>query len=185
MNWWWLIIVNYLKKSTLDTKFYLEMARVAGQGRSKWLLDENDADWEAKIGRENSGAFFTGENQAGKDKGVIVKRDLRLTDSDRITIAGTSGKKSGVISNKIVQIRDEEYGPEEEENHGLEIEDQKRRRSGPETKSIMDTDDTLRNIVGLNNRSDNNKETDLSDLDCSVSADTILAQLAQQVSQSQ
>lgn len=42
--------------------------RVASQLRSKWLTDENDADWEAKIGQNNNCPPFMGGNVGDKDK---------------------------------------------------------------------------------------------------------------------
>lgn len=38
--------------------------RVAGQGRSKWLRDEQDEDWGSNLGDENYYQQFT-ENQTG------------------------------------------------------------------------------------------------------------------------
>ena len=45
------------------------LCRVAGQGRNKWLRRENDEEWEARIGRDNFGPKFTGENSGDEGRG--------------------------------------------------------------------------------------------------------------------
>lgn len=44
--------------------------RVPGQGQSNWLREEDDATWEARIGRENIYQNFRGENNSNRGKEI-------------------------------------------------------------------------------------------------------------------
>lgn len=90
------------------------------------------------------------------------------------------GERSGIIQNRLILLNDVKYGLDNEEDVGLTKDDRKRRRSGPETKVVMDTDDKLKNVY--NERIDPNTDADLSNLDCSTSSKNVMAQLALQAS---
>lgn len=46
--------------------------------RSRWPRDENDADREAKIGRNTNDPTFTGGSFGNKDKYVAIVHDSRM-----------------------------------------------------------------------------------------------------------
>lgn len=156
--------------------------RVVNQNRSKWLRDENDADWEARIGRENPIPHNSGMNQGGGDKGQLILRDYR--DSNSLQLADLKNKKElgGNTPYGLGQKFVEEHGLEIEENVGLDIEDRKRRRSGPESKGVMDTDENM--ILLGYMKGINNTEAELSILDCAASTSKEMATPVMQASQS-
>lgn len=67
-------------------------------------------------------------------------------------------------------------GPTDDELSGLNIEERKRRRSGPVEEHVMDTDRDTRVIFS---------EAAISNMDCAESSPNFLAKLAKQASQSQ
>lgn len=93
------------------------------------------------------------------------------------------GEQGGSFSNKLLQLKDGKSGPGDEEIIGLDVEDRKRRRSGPESKRVMDTDDVLANPESVN-KVIVQHEAGLSNMDCSASSQQYLATLAQQASRS-
>lgn len=78
-----------------------------------------------------------------------------------------------------IQISNNYIGPDAEESSGLNIEDRKRRRSGPASNTVMDINDSSKIIKGTHT------EAVLSEMDCSASSHHVLAKLAKQASQSQ
>lgn len=105
--------------------------RGMNQVMSKWLRDEDDADWEAKIRRSNHCLSFTGGNLGDKDNSLTVMHDFSSGVSkgkDKVIL----GKEiSGTILNQGGRIHDINYGPGIDEEVGLDVEDRKRRKSGP------------------------------------------------------
>lgn len=96
--------------------------------------------------------------------------------------------KSGIEGNKSemtlfsgpIQISNTHNGPDNDECIGLNLEDMKRRRSGPKTKIKIDTE-----IMGFSNIRNTQTEVVLSKTDCSAPSQTILVKLAKQASQLQ
>lgn len=66
-----------------------------GQSGSKWLRDEEDADWAARFGRDNNISSFTGENQGGYYSGTNERRDLRRDGGNlnKLLIYDKNGRK--------------------------------------------------------------------------------------------
>lgn len=59
--------------------------RGAGQSSSKWLRKKGDADWEMRIGRENSNQRFGGVNFERNDTGIIIRSELRDNEGRNLT----------------------------------------------------------------------------------------------------
>lgn len=100
--------------------------RVAGSARSKWLREEDDANWGGKSGTGigipkfggssyNGGANSKGygEKLGNKDKGPVFEN----------TFGGNGNQSAGVMDKGIGPINN--YGPEEEELVGLNSMDRK------------------------------------------------------------
>lgn len=49
--------------------------RVAGQAQSKWLREENDDTWEARIGGDGNLQHFSGGNFSNQGKEIKVASD--------------------------------------------------------------------------------------------------------------
>ncbi|KAL8095281.1 hypothetical protein AgCh_036660 [Apium graveolens] len=150
------------------------------KGRSKWLRDEGDTDWEAKMGGDNDSPGFTGENSGGQNKEITVRRVSR--DSGPIMVSDhvyAENQISPYVLARVIQNSTNYIGPEEEESSGLNIEDRKRRGSGPASNTAMNTNDSSKIIKGTHT------EAVLSETDCSASSHHVLAKLAKQASQSQ
>lgn len=158
--------------------------RSAGQERSKWLRDENDVGWEERIGRGNSGAKFQGENSGGKGKEIAVRRDFRDTSNiSKFKNNMESGYGGLILSNGPDNTVSFQHGPEVEEDIGLNLEDRKRRRSGPESKGPMDTEGEFK-VIEFSEQNNTTQEAFFSDLDSAASSQFDLAKLAQQASRS-
>lgn len=148
--------------------------RAAGQEKSKWLRDERDEDWGKNLGDDNYYQQFSGGQMDGTVKENSQKRYHRANLHGGVTISGSKDmiENSNFPSSKqaVIQFN----GPTDEELNGLNIEERKRRRSGPSDSVFMDTEC-------------NNKElhTDavLSNKDCAASSTNVLAMIALQASQ--
>lgn len=157
--------------------------RGAGQGGSKWLRDETDAEWSAKIGGENNVANSSGANQGGKELAVTEIRENRSDDranlnkqnSNLMTVDKSLGL--GLPAYKAIS-----NGLDTEENNGLEIEDRKRRRSGSETHNIMNVEGVLSEVEPQGNLYQH-KEIAFSEMDYAVPTVSALATPAKQASQ--
>ncbi|KAL8096843.1 hypothetical protein AgCh_030074 [Apium graveolens] len=107
--------------------------------RSKWLREENDSEWEARIGRENNGARFSGDSLGNKGNEIAVRRGIRDTEIISIFKNNKDNGNDAEILSKGPNISLEvQKWPESDEDVGLNIEDRKRRRSGPITEGTMD-----------------------------------------------
>lgn len=160
-----------------------QIRRGSGQSFSKWLREEGDADWEERIGRETRNQRFEGENRGGKDKELIIRRDMRANEITGVTNSVVAFNQQNqtammwdIINSKLTD------GPGEDELIGLDTEGRKRSRTGHETSNAMDTDGVLQ-VIGLPANVHTLKETTLSEVDCVVAAQTNMAKLAEQASQ--
>lgn len=113
--------------------------RAVNQGKSRWLRKEDDATWEARIGRENQYHNYREDNSSNKDKDIIKasnSRSLVATESHKINsniqLAGFN-KFSNVL-----------FGPDEDDSIGLKYDERKRRKGDPISVGEMDID------VGVN-----------------------------------
>ncbi|KAK1365679.1 hypothetical protein POM88_041240 [Heracleum sosnowskyi] len=158
--------------------------RPAGQGKSKWLRDDGDADWEARFGRDNSFPQYAGDNSGVTDEVPTGRRDFRreesyLNNKSNLLITN-DGMGSGSGQKLITNVN---TGLVEDEQNGLFLEDRKRRRSDEEGNAIKDKDGNVQVINQVNNNV-SNMEVSLFEMDCATSPNLLLAKLAQQASQS-
>lgn len=156
--------------------------RGAGQGGRKWLRNEGDVDWAAKFGGENNYPNFPGENSRGK---VNVPTDMSIIRSDEgnnqtnLAFQNRDGRENIRSGHNLFKCLSD--GLEVEEKSGLEIENSKRMRSGPESGTIMDVENSLtRNKFTDGNISQ--KETKISGTDFSATNNSVLVTLALQAS---
>lgn len=105
----------------------------ANQNRSKWLRDKNDADWEAKFGRNINDPSFTEGSFGNKGKYVVVVHVSRIVGDNVIYLDNNKGDNGGILSKNSTQLKIENIGSGEDEIIGLDQEDRKMRRSGPST----------------------------------------------------
>ena len=113
---------------------------------------------------------------------MIVTLNSRRDNVSEQPTAGYGKELRGINSNVIAHVADISYGLEIEETNGLLIEDRKRRRSGPATESIMDTDDNILNLDSIS-RGNILLEAVLSGSDCATSPQNVLTKLAKQANQ--
>lgn len=148
-----------------------------GQGKSKWLRDDGDADWEARIGRDNSSPGYAGDNSELTEEASAGRRDFRREDSHLKNKSNLLIKGSGLGSESGQKLlTNANNGLLEEEQNGLVLEDGKRRRSDEVGNAIKDTVV----IVKVNNQViDNvsNMEVSLSEMDCATSPNLSMASL--------
>ncbi|XP_074327248.1 uncharacterized protein LOC141696272 [Apium graveolens] len=153
--------------------------RVAGQVQSKWLRDEGDDTWEARIGREN----FAGEVFSNKGKEIMKVSDHRVGSatnvregSKQIDINGANFKGYLTTSNILYELN-------EEDGEDIQLEDRKRRRGVTDGLGHMEIDSGQQlNIVQA---IQNQEEAAISNGDLSVSNQTSPAELAKQASHHQ
>lgn len=157
--------------------------RAAGQGTSKWIREERDAKWEERIGRENSIPRNMGGNYGRKDADEDMGRDSRLVGYGMLTKSALTGNMQELTNiPRNLLISNVDNGPGEDESIGLNLEGRKRSRTGHETHNTMDTDGVMQ-ITGLAATKNTLKETTLSTVDCVVTNQTDMAELARQASQ--
>lgn len=146
--------------------------RLAGQERSKWLRDERDIDWGVNHGSSNYSQHFSGSVTKVVERKKISRSDFRANNK-----ALGTGSSSQLDISKIVEANNNFksiIGPTEQELHGLNIEERKRRR-GPGVTEFMDIEDTNRL---------HQSGAALSNVDCATSSPELLAKLVMQASQS-
>lgn len=158
------------------------MRRGAGQGDSKWLRNEEDADWAAKFGRENNYPHFPAENSGVKDNAPSDTSNTRSNVANvqtNLVFQNRQGRekiRSG--PNTFKSLSD---GLEVEETSEMGIENRKRMRSGSESGTIMDVEYSLiRSELADGNISQ--KETEISGTDFLATNNSVLATLAMQAS---
>lgn len=122
--------------------------RMAGTVKSKWLREEDDDSWESRVGRENSKANFQdnpnsnselASNEGRDNRELIIISAVNKNSSSRKAVS-TNFAGGTSFSNPL-------YGPEDEEMSGLQAEERKRKRVGPNNLGIM-------NMEGANNMGD-------------------------------
>lgn len=156
--------------------------RGGGQGSSKWLREEDDAGWEERIGRGNNYPTYPGGKSGDQDRGGKIGRNGRGNGGENSNQPALTITQGGILNeagpHSFIQITN---GLFEEEDNGLDLEERKRKRTGPLSKGPMDTDDILlRGEHG--NKLEQLKETVFSDADYTLSKKTDLATLAEQAS---
>lgn len=162
------------------------MARPA---KSKWLRDEDDANWGGTCGKRNNMIPRSGGNNYNKEgnrhkyggnvgdqnPGIQIINILKDKVYQNANMVGSS-----ILSTTV-------YGPDEEELNGLNIIERKLMRGDPRVYDIMDTTGGLTRLkagdTGLVGNVQN--EAALSEFDCATSSTSVLAKLAKQASQSQ
>lgn len=151
--------------------------RVGMQGKSKWLREEDDLEWEARVGKDNCQEKIKEFDLQDKGKLVMVGRNSRDMMSD------LGGKQiSKVFSNSHdgpSQDKAGGIGLDQEELDGLNIEARKRSRNEIGYTVLKETSVGLENMVN----SDTNMEATLSISDCVVSSSLVLAKPVMQASQ--
>lgn len=147
--------------------------RAAGQDRSKWLRDERDVDWGNNFGEDNYYQKSSGFQTAGVTKESYQNRIFRDNRQPLATISGVNKGCDNSNLNILRQSANFSIGPTEDELDGLNIEDRKRRRSGPQQEDLMPMDRNVDSTI---------LDAALSTVDCATSPSNILATLAQQAS---
>lgn len=157
--------------------------RGAGQGDSKWLREDDDVGWKERVERDPNNPYFPGENDGVNDKSLSQLRDNRSNRGDNskfVSVKNVSGGTSnGPEPIGLLQLTN---GLAEEEDLGLDLDERKRKRTGPSSKSIMDTDDRMVSL-GQGNNLQSLNEAVFSDGDYAASVKNDLAKLATQASQ--
>lgn len=156
--------------------------RGAGQGGSKWLREEDDAEWPARVGRGNNLPDFAGDSKGKADLVQSVRRDIwREKGDSSVSLKIVSNQGGKVLESGSTSVKDLVIGLEIEETTGLSIEDRKRRRFGPEVSSTMDMNGGLPSLQMLEDGT-NKMEAVFSGTDYTASPATDMATLAVQAS---
>lgn len=156
--------------------------RVAMQGKSKWLREEDDREWEARVGRDNCKEKF--KEAVLQDKGIAEITDRKSRDM----LNTLSGKQSinsyPQFQNNWVGLAQDRVGIiglDQEELDGLNIEERKRRRSEKSMEEPIIPGMVLDNMI----TGDTHMGTALSNVDRVVSSANDLAKFAVQTSHPQ
>lgn len=144
--------------------------RQAGQERSKWLREEGDVNWGKKIGKDNNQGFQN--HMSAKNAGFQQEVDNAAVMRER---------NKGIIIQEVNFADGSEgipfstnSGPMDKELDGLDIEERKRKRVGPnESMDVVGGSSTAKSDSGL------------STVDCTDSSPLLMATLAKQASQFQ
>lgn len=112
----------------------------------------------------------------GSDSRQVVKYSSGNVITPAIQMNNTAFTRYQIYSNELI-------GPHEEELDGLNIEERKRRRSGPVSMRTMDIEGEL-NVLGPSTKGPQSEGV-LSDWDCTASSPNFLATLVEQDSQPQ
>lgn len=148
-----------------------------------WLRDENDLEWESRVGRCNNstpsqegGAVFSG-------KEINQERNCRSGEKQNIFKSGFSENKGHQDAipeqNNLTSYVTKAEG---EELMGLNLEERKRRRSDFMASVNMALDESV--SAGVITGKLSNLDAGISASDLSVSQNPILAKLAEQASPS-
>lgn len=151
--------------------------RAVNQSQSRWLREEGDATWEAKISGETNSQDFRSDNSSKGGKEIIVGSSYRKETNPESRGFNAEDSRAGFKTNSNVL-----YGLIEEENSGLKFDERKRRREDPNNIGVMDID------TGLNSSGPSetkNKEADISKTDLDASITSTSAELALQASRFQ
>lgn len=153
--------------------------RAANQNQSRWLREEGDDRWEARIGGETNSQDFRGENHSTVGKEIIRGSNSRKGGNTESRIINFDNTLAGYKTNSNLL-----YGLHEDETSGLKLdESNKRRREENSGSEIMDVD------LGLVSTGPQvlktNKEADISHSDLPASNSSVSAELAVQASRFQ
>lgn len=152
--------------------------RMGMQGKSKWLREEDDHEWEARVGRDNCQEKIKEFDLQDKGKSEMMGRNSRDMFSD------LSGKQvNNTFSNSQAGHSQDKAGGnglDQEELNGLNIEARKRSRNEIDYVVLKETGLGLEKMVN----GDTHMEATLSRSDCVVSSSIVLAKPVQQASQS-
>ncbi|KAL1803469.1 hypothetical protein ACET3Z_032116 [Daucus carota] len=149
--------------------------RVAGQERSRWLRDERDVDWGTNHENANCNQHFSGSASSVKMGIGNQGRDFRGKAHSGAIFSGNDQliEKSNILAVNINSSSPN--GPTDEELHGLNIDERKRRR-GLNENEYMETEGGNTSFF---------TESNLSKVDCADSSPEFLATLARQASHPQ
>nr|XP_017250903.1 PREDICTED: uncharacterized protein LOC108221543 [Daucus carota subsp. sativus] len=151
--------------------------RVAGQSQSKWLREEGDDTWEARIGREK----FAGEIFSKSGKEISPRSDFRATvetnprdENNKLwDIHGANLKGYSTTSNILYELN-------EEVSEDIQLEDRKRRRGITNEVGHMEIDLGQRSTAFQTVQ--NKTGADISNEDLPVANQIVPAELARQAS---
>lgn len=155
--------------------------RVAGQNTSKWLREDGEVDWEVRNGKSNKQASFGGEDngketyQEGNDRGGLTaakNKEIMVIPAGRIS--------NNLAPEDVGFILD---GPGGSNLNGLGSIEKKRRRGELEAHTILYAGDGS-NMRVYENSEFHKSDATLSEMDCAVSSNQVLATLTVQASQS-
>ena len=154
--------------------------RAAGQSQSKWLREEDDDTWEARIGRANEFEKNHGEGNFKKGKEIRKGNDYR----DMVDWKAGSATNSLLNANLkgFTANSNSLYDLDDEDNVSLQLEERKRRRSETTVGGNMDIE------MGFQNGGPevvlHQKDPVVSSGDSSASTKNLQAELAMQASRS-
>lgn len=142
--------------------------------KSKWLRNERDEVWGGNFGNDNHGQDFSGIQTEG-----IVRAGVRRNSRDGVhdgAIISVTGVGKDMVKDSATFLKNKDtIGPSEDELVELNIEERKRRRSGPSISDNMDIE---------KNNDSARSETVFSKADYTDSSASILATSARQTSHS-
>lgn len=154
--------------------------RVAGQNQSRWLRDENDDTWEARIGGSSNNQQFSGGNFSKKGKEINEESNLRdLVGRDTRLGVITTNPIFSAKNQGFTTIQNAVFGRNEDESIGLQLEECKRRRS---EKEVGLSDIEMGHVTAGPLTDGKNEGTDISEMDLSAPSKNVLAELAMQAS---
>lgn len=149
--------------------------RAASQSQSRWLRDEGDATWEAKIGGETNSHNSRSDKDANEGKQISKRSNSRRLVVTESRPNNSNNQLAGFTTNSNLL-----YGLHEEENIGLQFEERERRRENPIAPGVKDI------IMGSTSDGpqaiEQHLEADISDGDLAASTTSGTAKLALQAS---
>lgn len=167
--------------------------RNSGTVKSKWLREDDDANWEDKQGRVKvnpgskeggvSGVKTPGNQlSTGGDNNtqvqIIREESFPLQMGDNTTVFQGGNFQGG---NKNTNFH---FGPEENELDGLQLTERKRMRGGPDQFEVMDTEGGLRLLAGTNMTQEQPTNMEAQNEEVQVSKNEEMAGVALQPCQS-
>lgn len=116
--------------------------RGCGQNKSKWLREEGDASWDSKFGKDNvyqqllKKQSQSNEFEGNKERNIREKLQTGARFKENLNCTGVILNTEAVKS-KFVNFS----GPTDDELTGLDLEERKRKRTGPGIIEDMQTED--------------------------------------------
>lgn len=152
--------------------------------RSKWLRDDADVDWEAKLGRNDNIPDSRVRRTTELSSEQFAGRMVRSDKAQYLFKSATVGANLDITKNRGLSHRPRtSIGLEQDELDGLNLEERKRKRTGPGASEELGMDEVP--VVEGINKENKNMDADLSGMDCSATSNNILATLAVQASRLQ